>query len=200
MGAACRVDCQRCPAAARCGRTPNFCQLGRCRDCKEESLLRLDVRRAIVEHLGGLDLGWSRPVRHHHPGELPLHLPVLVQAYADLVEMPWIALHGARLLGAGGRLTPKHRGRSLREVYRLGSRTRLALELYVEDRVLEGVWARRRQLLEELAGLGLDLVLAPNFSVWRDASRFLVTWNLENGTSGRSSSGMVALEPRSAVG
>src|SRR5205807_424166 len=62
-------------------------------------------------------------------------------------------------------------------VYRLGPRTRVALELYVDDRVLEGVWARRHQLLEELAHLQFDLVLAPNQSVWRDASRLCVIWN-----------------------
>jgi Domain of unknown function (DUF4417) len=132
----------------------------------------MDVRRAVMAYLGGLDLGWPRPVRHHQPHELPLHLPVLVQAYADPIAVPWVALHGGRLLGAGGRLTPKHRDRPLREVYRLAATTRIALELFVEDRVLEGIWARRRPLLGELAELGLDLVLAPNFSVWRDAPRF----------------------------
>src|SRR6266536_137669 len=172
MGNACRMDCSLCPAADRCGRTPNFCLLGRCPDCTDEPLLRMDVRRSVVERLGGLGLDWPRPVRHHRPVELPLHLPVLVQAYADPVEVPWVAIHGARLLGAQGRPTPKHRSRPLRDVYRLAPGTRVALELYVEDRVLEGIWARRRQLLTELAGLELDLVLTPNFSVWRDAPRF----------------------------
>ena len=111
-------------------------------------------------------------MRHHQPVELPLHLPVLVQAYADELELPWVALHGGRLLGAHGVVTPKHRPGDLHQVYRLAPGTRLALELFVDDRVLEGVWARRRQLLEELAELQLDLILAPNFSVWRDASRF----------------------------
>jgi hypothetical protein len=46
-------------------------------------------------------------VRHHQPVELPLHLPVLVQAYADELELPWVALHGGRLLGAHGVVTPK---------------------------------------------------------------------------------------------
>jgi hypothetical protein len=132
----------------------------------------MEVRRAVVAYLGGLDLTWPRPVRHHQPPELPLHLPVLVQAYADEVNLPWVAIHGGRLLGPHGQITPKHRRRPLPEVYRLSPTTRIALELFVDDRVLEGVWGRRRQLLEELADLRFDLVLAPNFSVWRDASRF----------------------------
>jgi len=102
---------------------------------------------------------------------------VLVQAYADQLELPWVALHGGRLLGAYGMLTAKHRQRDLRQVYRLSPGTRLALELFVDDQVLKGVWGRRRQLLDQLAELQLDLILAPNFSVWRDASRFLVIWN-----------------------
>jgi hypothetical protein len=172
MGAACGVNCDLCPAAERCGRTPNFCLLGRCEDCRDEPLVRMDVRRAIVDHLGGLDLSWPRPVQHHQPVDLPLHLPVLVQAYADQVDVPWVAIHGGRLLGPTGRLTPKHRLRAIRDVYRLAASTRVVLELFVEDRVLEGVWARRRQLLEDLQQLHFDLVLSPNFSVWRDASRF----------------------------
>jgi hypothetical protein len=193
------VDCESCPAARRCGRTPNFCRLGRCADCAEDPLLRMDMRRAVMASLGGLDLSWPRPVAHHQPAELPLHLPVLVQAYADPVAIPWVALHGGRLLGAGGRLTPKHRRRPMREVYRLAATTRVALELYVEDRVLEGVWARRRELLEELAELKLNLILAPNYSVWRDASRFLVTWNLDGRPMG-GDSGIVGLRLQSAVG
>jgi hypothetical protein len=166
------MDCAVCPAAQRCGRTPNFCRLGRCAECADDPLLRVNVRRAAMDALGGLDLAWPRPVSHHQPVELPLHLPVLVQAYADPIAIPWVAVHGGRLLGASGRPTPKHRRRPLREVYRLDAGTRLALELYVEDRVLEGVWGRRGQLLDELLELGFDLVLAPNFSVWRDAPRF----------------------------
>lgn len=130
-------------------------------------------RRGVVEELGGLDLTWHQPLAHHHPGQLPSYLPVLVQAYADPVDLPLVALHGGRLLGKTGMgLTPKHRTRSPREVYRLSPATRVALELYVEDRVLEGVWVHQLALFEQLARLELDLVLAPNFSVWRDASRF----------------------------
>jgi len=125
-----------------------------------------------MEHLGGLDLKWPRPVRHPDLPDLPDHLPVLVQAYADPVDVPWVALHGGRVFGATGRwITPKHR-RPLREVYRLGQDTKLALQLYVEDRVLEGFWAARRRIIADLAGMGFDLVLTPNFSVWRTAERF----------------------------
>jgi hypothetical protein len=133
----------------------------------------MEVRRAVMEQLGGLDLRWPRPVAHHPIGDLPAHLPVLIQAYSDPIDLPWIALHAARVLGATGReVTPKHRRRPLREVYRLGSGTRLALQFYVEDRVLEGVWLHRRSVIAQLAELGFDLVLAPNVSVWRTDSRF----------------------------
>jgi len=68
-------------------------------------------------------------------------------------------------------VTPKHR-RPLREVYRLAPSTRLALQFYVEDRVLEGVWLQRHSVIAQLAQLGFDLVLSPNVSVWRSDSRF----------------------------
>ncbi len=132
----------------------------------------MEVRRAVMDHLGGLDFTWPRPVEHHPANSLPLHLPVLVQAYADQVDIPWVALHAGRVLGVTGRApTPKHR-RPLREVYRLAPTTKLALEFYVEDRVLEGFWANRRSIIEALTGLGFDLILGPSFSVWYDHSRF----------------------------
>jgi Domain of unknown function (DUF4417) len=180
VGRGCAFDCEVCPAARQCGRQPNFCWRGRCASCQDiqrDPLLQLEVRRAVVRHLGGLDLAWAQGLAHPQVPRLPVYLPILVQAYADPIDLSWVAIHGRRLLGeTGERLTPKHR-RPLREVYRLGARTRLPLEFYVDDRVLEGVWRSRGQLLAELAELGAHLVLTPEFSVWRDAARLLVTWN-----------------------
>ncbi|MGI0130514.1 MAG: hypothetical protein ACREEC_10255, partial [Thermoplasmata archaeon] len=135
-------------------------------------MLRMDVRDAIVKHLGGLDLTWPRPVQHPKLPELPDHLPVLVQAYPEQVDVAWIALHGSRLFGvAGKRLTPKHH-RPLREVYRLAPTTKLAVEFFVEDRVLEGIWHNRAIVIHQLRQLDLDLVLTPSYSVWIDDVRF----------------------------
>jgi hypothetical protein len=169
----CPLDCRLCPALEQCGGGSNFCLLGRCDDCREQELLRMDVRRRVMEELSGLAFTWPRPVRHHQPAELPLHLPVLIQAYADPVDVPWVALHAGRVLGVtGSQVTPKHLARPLHEVYRLAPGTRIALEFYVEDRVLAGLWANRRLVIEQLRQLAFDLVLAPNVSVWRDESRF----------------------------
>ncbi|MHB8687576.1 MAG: hypothetical protein ACYDB4_10325, partial [Candidatus Dormibacteraceae bacterium] len=178
-GIACGLHCDACPAGARCGKKPNFCLRGPCQDCADAERMMAE-RRRVVEHLGGLDLRWPRPVRHPTLPELPDHLPVLVQAYADPVDVPWVALHGGRVFGSAGRwVTRKHR-RPLHQVYRLGPDTKVALQLYVEDRVLEGFWVARRRIIAELAGMGFDLVLTPNFSVWRAASRLYVTWNEES--------------------
>jgi Domain of unknown function (DUF4417) len=126
-----------------------------------------------MRHLGGLDLRSPDDLRHPPLPELPQYLPILVQAYAEPVDVPWVAIHGRRLLGVRGQtLTPKHR-RPLRDVYRLASATRVALEFYVDDRTLEGVWRRRRQLVLELRELQPDLVLTPNMSVYRDDARFV---------------------------
>lgn len=171
-GIACGRHCDVCPAAKRCGRTPNFCLHGGCAGCKRSVDAVMAERRRVMEHLAGLDLTWPQAVRHPVLPELPDHLPVLVQAYADPVDVPWVALHGGRVLGVTGRaVTAKHR-RPLRDVYRLGAGTKIALQLYVEDRVLEGFWAKRRRIIADLAAMDFDLVLAPNFSVWRNSERF----------------------------
>ena len=175
-GIACGSHCNECPAATRCGKKPNFCLRGQCASCLEKEQM-MAARRQVIEHLGGLDLNWPRQVRHPVLPDLPDHLPVLVQAYADPVDLPWVALHGGRVFGTAGRwVTRKHR-QPVREVYCLGPKTKVALQLYVEDRVLEGFWVARRRIIAELAGMGFDLVLTPNFSVWRAASRLVVTWN-----------------------
>ena len=58
------------------------------------SLLRMEVRRAVMEQLGGLDLSRPRPITHHPVDDLPPNLPVLVQANADPIDVPWIATAG----------------------------------------------------------------------------------------------------------
>ena len=143
-----------------------------CAHCDTNPLLRTDIRRAVIDQLGGLDFVWPRPVQHLQIADLPLHLPVLVQAYADQIDLPWVALHAGRVLGVTGHgLTPKHRA-PLREVYRLAPSTKLALEFYVEDRVLEGFWANRHSIIASFSRLGFDLILSPSYSVWYDHSRF----------------------------
>ena len=173
--------CESCPAVRMCGGLSNFCLAGRhrshettahCVVCGANPLLRMEIRRTVMDQLGGLDLVWPRPVAHLDIRDLPVHLPVLVQAYADPVDPPWVALHAGRVFGVTGRgLTPKHRA-PLREVYRLGPRTKLALQFYVEDRVLEGFWGNRRSIIPVLGELGFDLILSPSYSVWYDHSRF----------------------------
>lgn len=88
---ACPLECDTCPAARRCGRMPNFCLRGRCQDGSADPLLDMNVCRSVMTQLGGLDFHWPRRLRHHETGTLPVHPPVLVQAYADPIDLPWVA-------------------------------------------------------------------------------------------------------------
>lgn len=181
---ACGLDCSLCPAAKRCGKKCNFCRVARESGggAGADPIRDMTVRRTIIESLGGLDLTWPRKVSHPVLPELPDHLPVFVQAYADEIELPWVALHGGRLFGVNGRrLTDKHWTRPLREVYRLASTTRIALEFNVVDRVLEGLWANQHTVLPQLLHLRPDLVLTPNFSVWYDDCRFRQLVSIKRG-------------------
>ena len=171
----CGLNCDLCPAARRCGKTCNFCRVGRVSKgaAATDPIHDMTVRRTMMDNLGGLDLTWPRKITHPGLPELPEHLPIFVQAYADQVDVPWVALHGGRLFGINGRrLTAKHWQRPLREVYRLAPTTRIAIEFNVVDRVLEGLWAHQHTVIAQLVHLRPDLVLAPNFSVWYDDCRF----------------------------
>jgi hypothetical protein len=172
----CPLDCARCPALARCGETSNLCLLGRYDDCEEHPLLRMEVRRAVMEQLGGLDLSWPRPITHHPVDDLPPHLPVLVQAYADPIDVPWIALHAGRVwaspAGSDSQApAPASRGLPARPGHQAGA------AVLRRGPVLEGVWLQRRSVIAQLAQLGFDRVLAPNVSVWRSDSRLRVIRN-----------------------
>jgi len=171
---ACGLDCNLCPAAGRCGKTCNFCRAGRMSEGKiaADPVHDMTVRSKIMENLGGLDLTWPRKITHPVLPGLPAHLPVFVQAYADQIEVPWVALHGGRLFGINGRgLTAKH-WKPLPEVYRLAPTTKIAIEFNVVDRVLEGLWSHQQSIIAQLVHLHPDLVLTPNFSVWFDDCRF----------------------------
>ena len=97
MANACGLSCELCPAAARCGGSSNFCLVGSCEGCHSSQLSRMHLRASVMHLLGGLDLQWPRPVRHPQPRPLPDHLPVLVQAYVDPVDLPWVVLHGGAI-------------------------------------------------------------------------------------------------------
>ncbi|HKA50949.1 MAG TPA: hypothetical protein VKK19_15295, partial [Candidatus Dormibacteraeota bacterium] len=60
-----------------------FCRHGGCNSCLSDVEGGMRERRAVMEHLGGLDLRWHRRLVHPVLPDLPDHLPVLVQAYAD---------------------------------------------------------------------------------------------------------------------
>jgi len=167
---ACGLDCSLCPAAKRCGRTCNFCRAGQ--PASGNPIFDMSIRKTVMNGLGGLDLTWPRQIAHPVLPDLPVHLPIFVQAYADLIDVPWVALHGARLFGINGcGLTGKH-WRPLHEVYRLAPTTRVAIEFNVVDRVLEGLWTNQSVVITQLVHLRPDLILTPNFSVWFDDCRF----------------------------
>ena len=104
----CGFDCDRCLAAERCGRTPNLCRRGRdaagCPDCAGDPLLGQRLAESLTRHLEGLDLRSMRRVAHPALAPLPRYLPILVQAYAEPIDVPWTAIHGRRLLGVRGRV------------------------------------------------------------------------------------------------
>src|SRR5260370_11743955 len=91
-GIACGLHCDACPAAARCGKKPNFFLRGRCEDWADAERMMAE-RRRVVEHLGGLDLSWPRPVPHPVLPQLPDHLPFLAQPNPRPMVSPWFDHH-----------------------------------------------------------------------------------------------------------
>jgi len=90
---ACGLECSRRPALARCGGRSNFCRLGSCDDCASDPLMSMETRQHVVEHFGGLGLGWHCPVTHPRLPDLPDHLATI-----DGSASGWSRSLGARVL------------------------------------------------------------------------------------------------------
>jgi hypothetical protein len=80
----------------------------------------------------------------------------------------------AHVLAKGGAVASAWRGRAAREKFGLKEGARVALHLFGPDELLEALWRNRHasRAWEEIAALGFDLVLGPNFSVYGEHPRF----------------------------
>jgi hypothetical protein len=111
------------------------------------------------------------------PGALPAGLPAFIpqvdgSAVTELDEgLTW----GAYAIGlrrvfslARGDIYPRFRGQRAHEVLGLGAGQRAVLTGYGTDPLVEAFWTRRRagRLVEQIAAMGWDLVLACNYSIY----------------------------------
>jgi len=161
-------DCSYCT----CARAESGAPQGACRMCPIRCGSRTDITDWMRD-VGGT-LAFDDIVV---PGSLPAGLPAFIpqvdgSAVTELDrELTW----GAYAIGlrrvfsqARGDIYPRFRGQSVHEVLALRPRQRAVLTCYGTDPLVEAFWTRRRigRLVERIAAMGWDLVLACNYSIY----------------------------------
>lgn len=126
------------------------------------------------------DLGFEDLRFRVHPlPELPRFIPQVdghrLAAFDAGLSWPAYAIGLRRVFSLStGRLRRAWQGRTARDVLGAPSGTRLVLAAYGTDPLIERFWTNQHAegLYGEVAALGFDLVLAPNYSVYGNQPRF----------------------------
>lgn len=128
-----------------------------------------EVRGLRFDNLKGIE---------QHEASLPLYVPKLQHRYSRCMPLDWpvVAISTYELFHRnrqGHYTTAATSGAQLRRDFVLAAKTRIILTGVARDKHLERYWAHRRRdsAPQQLADLGIDLVIGPNFSHFLDVPR-----------------------------
>ena len=124
----------------------------------------------LLHDIGGLNVESSPPIIQANRA-LPKFIPLIQHGYCHdkLLEWPMVGLDTYEVLkmrNDGQLMAVAEDGDSLRRYFGLASSTQIVLRGVGSDRCLERYWEYRRKdsICEQMARLGLSLVVGPNFS------------------------------------
>ena len=173
--------CETCPFLDICGGWNEQCSFCGCtRDCSRCSVRcarRLDAGLWVrdAKGLGFKELPWTQ----HPLPNLPRFIPQVdghrLRAFDEGLSWPAYAIGLRRVFSLQtGKLRRAWQERTAREVLRAPVEMKLVLAGYGTDPLIERFWTNqhRERLIEQVASLGFDLVLAPNYSVYGNQPRF----------------------------
>jgi hypothetical protein len=178
------ASCPRCVLFDRCGGLFNDRPLLNCFEqfcCGDGSCDHVcpyksaDFRRRMLE-IGGLRFDDIPPLRQS-PMELPAYVPMIHhgsrrvgELQADAVAVDPYLIFRCR---NGAYRSVVNDGASLRRYFKIAPSARLILRGTAEDRFLEQFWSYRKtdRVAEQIASLGVTLVIGPNYSQFLDVPR-----------------------------
>ena len=152
--APCQRDCDACDIV--CPYSNDFC--------------------ARLREIGGLRFD-NLTALSQRPGDLPHYVPLIHHSYrrSGPLEWPVVAIETYQIFRkTGGRYTTiAHTPAELRRAFALDLNTRVLLRGTAGDAPLETYWSHRRRddAPGQLAALGVDLAIGPNFSHFLDVPR-----------------------------
>src|SRR5258708_7170766 len=186
------LGCQDCPELTRCGglsiSAPIFSCLDFCR-CKNRSKCDNVCRRNVtnfvyrIREISSFDLLETPRCPDLQVIRLPSVVPVLYNGYrrdkpasVEAVALPLFALFDKET----GKAKVNSKA-ELASAYRFPLSARVIASGTTRDRRLEAWWKRddRRGVIRALASIGVDLVTAPNFSIFTDVPRWDNFYNMK---------------------
>lgn len=178
------VTCRQCVLFDRCGGLFNERPMMNCFEqfcCQDGSCdhvcpyKREDYRRRMQE-IGGLRFD-DIPKLNQSPLDLPTYVPMIhhgsrrrTDLQADAVALDPYVIFGLR---NGTYRSIADDGAALRHHFKIASTTKIVLRGTAEDSDLERYWSYRKtdHVLEQMASLGISLVIGPNYSQFLDTPR-----------------------------
>lgn len=158
--------CDVCPLRGHCVAQHSTAA---CRDHPRPGLIdaRQEDFATLLAELGGLSIGLTRPTTRAAPA-LPDFMPqVDGTAVTRGRQDDWVAVNLGVFLRRAGFRQPRNEA-TIRERLGLTSSTRVALLAFGHDRLLDHeLWPGRHKFADRLSVWQPDLVIAPDFSVWR---------------------------------
>lgn len=169
----CERDCSRCIFIDRCGGC-SLCEASvcgqRCGSCFALCMRRPAAAAYVKGTLGGpeIKLNSNTDIK-----PLPYHIPIIPDKLEKrTISPPLVALHAQHVFSRNGeRIDKVYLEKGYNGHLNLNEGTKAILECYVKDRILEGMWDRRKSIYSQLKQLQLEAVISPNFSVYEDAPR-----------------------------
>jgi hypothetical protein len=158
--------CEACPISQGCQAQHTTAA---CRDNGPARLVdpgRSDFP-ALLAELGSLSIGLTKPMTRRTP-ELPGFIGhVDGTAVTKHVTDEWVAVNLGVWLRQAGLRRPRSEA-TMRQRLGLQPSTKIVLLAFGHDRVLDhAIWPLRREFARRLHAWKPDLVVAPDFSVWR---------------------------------
>lgn len=174
----CKKDCNSCINCGRCGGC-SFCEASICsKNCNSCGTICMKRGKAVV-YANTIIKNKSELLKNKNI-ELPKHIPIIPDKLKKEYKTQMIGIHGGDALNQNGTAVRKiYKESGFKKTLNINESCKGILQFYVRDRTLEGIWKARGQLYQEIKELGLEAVIAPNFSLYEDAPRIEHLFNIE---------------------
>lgn len=175
----CGRDCNSCNLKLRC-QGCSLCEAALCAgDCGR--CFSLCPKRAAAFHYLRKIRGEQLKLEKNERRRLPVNIPVLPDHFTERISVrDIIGIHGGNMFSSNGENVARvYRENGLQGTLNLENNVRGVLQFYVKDRTLEGIWDKRKSIINQLKEFPWAAVISPNFSVYEDTPRMDHLYNIK---------------------